>query len=456
MIVAIVAIVSLESTAQSLTLSETKYDYSQVAAQITADCSSNYDKAKAIYRWLAANIAYDTSYSIYTADECWEQKRGVCQAYCELFSRLAEGVGMKVYVIAGKSKDTDGNISSMGHAWLFVVTSGESTGILVDPTWGAGSVDKGRFIRSDNDMSWFDVRPEWMIFSHFPDGEQWQLLDRPLSMEEFARIPSFRPYLASYGIDGADLLAKSRAGQVVPPQFFNSGVGKVALFDIPMQPSLRVGGKYRFEIGLYGDYEIALINGGNYLNRSNWRIEGNHLVADYVPQEAGEASLSVKDGDGMYYAVVNYTVPEPTAADLSNLEQLLPEAMPELKRLKNYDSDMVKAVGIDVRSLLSAARRGEVQALPKIYRYDGFQYRVVEAPLSETLQVGQTYTFTVKASSPWLPAAITPDGWVRDWQTDEAGTYTVTITPKTSGELKISADYLSDGKYYALLSYQVR
>ncbi len=223
-----------------------------------------------------------------------------------------------------------------------------------------------------------------------------------------------------------------------------------------MQSSLRVGGKYRFEIGLYGDYEIALINGGNYLNRSGWRIEGNHLVADYVPQEAGEASLSVKDGDGMYYAVVNYTVPEPTAADLSNLEQLLPEAMPELKRLKNYDPDMVKAVGIDVRRLLSAARRGEVSALPGIYLYDGFPYSVVEAPLSETLQVGQSYTFTVKASSPYFPAAITPDGWVRDWQTDGAGTYTVTITPKTSGELKISADYLSDGKYYALLSYQVR
>lgn len=57
-------------------LSPTRYDYSQVAQQITQGCTTDYDRAKAIYRWLCANISYDTSYSIYTADDCWDRKRG--------------------------------------------------------------------------------------------------------------------------------------------------------------------------------------------------------------------------------------------------------------------------------------------------------------------------------------------------------------------------------------------
>ena len=80
-------------------VSPSRYDYSPAARQITEGCTDKYDQVKAIYRWLCANISYDTSYTIYTADECWDNQRGVCQAYCELFYRLAEPLGIDVHVI---------------------------------------------------------------------------------------------------------------------------------------------------------------------------------------------------------------------------------------------------------------------------------------------------------------------------------------------------------------------
>ena len=75
-------------------ISASKYDYAPIAQQITDGEVTKYDKARSIYQWICKNISYDTTYQIYTADKCWELKRGVCQAYCELFYRLAEPLGI--------------------------------------------------------------------------------------------------------------------------------------------------------------------------------------------------------------------------------------------------------------------------------------------------------------------------------------------------------------------------
>lgn len=56
-------------------------DYKSIAAEITKGCSKKNDQARAIYRYLIQNIAYDTDYKIRDADECWKQKKGVCQAF---------------------------------------------------------------------------------------------------------------------------------------------------------------------------------------------------------------------------------------------------------------------------------------------------------------------------------------------------------------------------------------
>ena len=86
-------------------VSPTKYDYSTLAKSITKNAKSKLEKNRAIFNWICENIAYDTSYTIYTADECYEQKKGVCQAYSELYYRLCEAVGIKCIIISGKTKD---------------------------------------------------------------------------------------------------------------------------------------------------------------------------------------------------------------------------------------------------------------------------------------------------------------------------------------------------------------
>lgn len=116
-----ITVIALAARAQGpMSVSETKYDWSELAAKIVGDKTAKRDQAYAIYRWLCDNIAYDTSYSIHDADTAIEQKRGVCQAYCEIFYRLAEPLGLEAHIISGFSKDSDSG------AWVMTVQAAPS------------------------------------------------------------------------------------------------------------------------------------------------------------------------------------------------------------------------------------------------------------------------------------------------------------------------------------------
>ena len=72
-----------------------KYEWKGITQRITANSRTERQKAHAIYRYLCNNISYDTDYKIYYADECWEKKKGVCNAYSELFYLMATSIGLE-------------------------------------------------------------------------------------------------------------------------------------------------------------------------------------------------------------------------------------------------------------------------------------------------------------------------------------------------------------------------
>lgn len=177
-------------------INESKIDYKALVTDIVGCAKTPCEKAKAIYKWLCDNISYDVTCQIHDADTCWKQKCGVCQAYCELFYHLGKAVGLTVDIISGKSKQRDGKISEKSHAWVFVYTNGYD-GIYIDPTWGAGCVSEtGEFIKSDGDLTWFDVQPAWMIYTHFPDNKEWiklEQLNEVLTEDIFGKLPFMEP-----------------------------------------------------------------------------------------------------------------------------------------------------------------------------------------------------------------------------------------------------------------------
>ena len=171
-------------------LNRLRTDIRAKVTTIIEDANANTikEKARAIYNWICENIAYDTTKQIYDAETCYKNRRGVCQAYCELFCYMAEAVGVTADIITGITKDNEGIISEDKHSWIYVYTHAYD-GMLIDPTWGAGGVNGVKFIKSEDNSAWFNVSPYWMAFSHFPDNHIWSKIDIEITEEQFKELP---------------------------------------------------------------------------------------------------------------------------------------------------------------------------------------------------------------------------------------------------------------------------
>lgn len=418
-----------------MAVSKTKYDWSKLANSIVEGKSSKYDQSYAIYRWLCDNISYDTSYTIYDADNAIEQYKGVCQAYCELFYRLGEAVGLETDIISGKSKDLDGYVSPNGHAWLFVHTD-ENRGILVDPTWGAGSVNNNIFTRKKDDDSWFHVDPHWAIFSHFPDDETYQLLSNPVDSVTFSRLPAYRPELGQFRFDGRELLQRALSGESldIPKCYRNSAIG---IIDIPLTGTLRIGREYNFQVSHAGDYEFIIINGEDY--ESEWKNSGNQYSCSFVPSQANKLTFGYRDkgSQGSWTTVMEYSIAQPSTDDIASLEAIAPHKSPVLKSLSNYYPEILKSKGIDIASLLAEVKRDDIRQLPIISTSGKFTLNLV--PMNGMLKAGENYTFKISPHEAGEWYLINDTEWLDSWVQDpDSRVWEITVTAATQGKIKLA------------------
>ena len=435
---------------------ETKYDFSDFAQKITAGANGNYQKIKAIYQWICENIDYDTSYSIHDADQCVEKQRGVCQAYCELFYYLAKAVGVQVEIISGKSKDDDGNIGRMGHAWLFAYTK-QNQGILLDPTWGAGYVENGQFHRRKNCWIWFDVSPEWMILSHYPDEQSDQLLSIPVSWKDFLSMPAVNDSWLEYGVDSKELSRMARKRNLTLPRVYSGGEGEIELIDFPRSKTLRIGQFYKFRIKMMSRRDFSVWNKNISCKKNEWKNEGNNIYStSFMPRETGELSLSLKaDGSNYWNNVVKYDIEQPTKADWKKVEEHYPLSLPEMKNVKNLDEEKWNSVGINGHQLLMHIREGNVKELPIIYDGKGQRFTIISFPMNKYLKAGQSYTFSFRPLAGMRWALVNNKQWHKDWQTMSDGTLSMTIIP-TTGSLLLYTQLKDGENYWSCIEYEVR
>ncbi len=441
--------------AKEIDVHESHYDYSELAKMITAGCDNDYEKIRAIYQWICENIEYDTSYSIHSADSCYDARKGVCQAYCELFYQMAKAVDVSVEMVSGKSKDTDGVVGKNGHAWIFAYTR-ENYGILMDPTWGAGSVDDGRFIRSDNCWEWFNVPPECMIFRHFPDDESYQLLSDPLSMEEFVSMKPVSNLWVQYGLDAKMLLKRARQSDLELPNVYGGAVGVVEIVDMPMCHSLRVGETYSFRIKMKSNMDFTIINGSVFTEKGEWKDEGHGVYSiNFMVRDANGLKLGVKDSSGdVWDILMGYQIDYPSASDWEKVERSYPLCVPVAKQVKNLNAKDWEQAGVDGHQLLQLIRKYDVHELPIFYKDGEKELKIISVPMERTLRVGCIYTFrfTPKTGLDW--AIINGSQWYQDWNITN-GDYSMTITPIERGELKLSVQQEQDGPYRSCLGYIV-
>lgn len=213
---------------------ETLIDY------LIKPASNDRERLRAIFRWITANIVYDTEgfFASLTATEevpdtvtveipemeivltpemVLENRVADCDGYSMLMEAMTETIvkrvrqytdlarratELEIHQIKGFAKGygymVGSDFSGSNHAWNTVNLDGRR--YMIDCTWGAGLPnEKGEFVPEFEDY-YFLTPPDELIYTHFPDDVAWQQIERPVSKEEFIGLAFLWPSFFKYGM----------------------------------------------------------------------------------------------------------------------------------------------------------------------------------------------------------------------------------------------------------------
>lgn len=201
----------------------TEFDNVQaLAKRLHYDFKTDRERVEAAYVWIVKNIKYDY-HEVYETKpkRIWiryksedeknqilqdalderlnyilQVKSTLCYGYSNLFKRLCELMNIPAANINGYTKrgsDAIGTKSSFkNHSWNAVYL--DDRWMLVDLTWAAGYSDsRAKSWQPRRNDYYFDTNPQEFISTHLPADSNWQLIQKPISPEDFFDSPIYYP-----------------------------------------------------------------------------------------------------------------------------------------------------------------------------------------------------------------------------------------------------------------------
>ncbi|MEM6316183.1 MAG: transglutaminase domain-containing protein [Bacteroidota bacterium] len=172
---------------------EIENNLSDLCAYLAVPAVDDSAKVVSIYQWLIENIRYDSK--AYrdgnkrinrSNQDILNRKRAVCWGFSTLFHAMCEEVAISSVVISGYGKpnlDSLLDLESPNHAWNAVRIN--SRWYLLDATWDSGNLATNSENELSKTYSYFLAAPDRFVLSHLPNDPAWQLLDCPISPEEY-------------------------------------------------------------------------------------------------------------------------------------------------------------------------------------------------------------------------------------------------------------------------------
>lgn len=194
---------------------------------LTEYCTSDLEKYRSIFTWVAHNIEYDVEAlrkpALRETDPQKIIKRGkaVCAGYSRLFQALCQQANLPCVIVNGWAKDyyTIGKpLGKMDHDWNAIQVDGEW--YLCDPTWGAGGTLDNIFTFNFQDF-YFCTPPDLFSYDHFPADKQW-FLGGKVSEKRFVNYPFFYASAVQMSIrelSPDDGILKFKKGDVIDFKF---------------------------------------------------------------------------------------------------------------------------------------------------------------------------------------------------------------------------------------------
>lgn len=183
-------------------------DYQAKAKELSAPYESEEEQVRAIFTWIAHHIRYDKRqarrYEPGQGEEVrakskaelarlqqarieeklgrmLRKRKGVCQDYSWLLQAMLKTIGIESAFVSGYSRTSPEQMGRTprqpAHAWNAVRVNEDWQ--LLDLTWSTDMEEYGS-------NGFFLMPPEDFLKSHYPSDEKWQLLDNPITLEEWA------------------------------------------------------------------------------------------------------------------------------------------------------------------------------------------------------------------------------------------------------------------------------
>lgn len=179
---------------------------SKLSKYLSAGSKNDVEKARAIYRWITERISYDMN-AHFSGSKTESSAEGVLKSrltnsegFSNLFLALASEARLDVIKLRGLSKGygyiPGKKLTSEDHSWNVVKIN--DSWAFIDTTWGSGFV-KGKEYVKDFSEHFFLTPPDLFITDHFPSEDRWQLLNPPITKEQFSQTPRFFPHYYSLG-----------------------------------------------------------------------------------------------------------------------------------------------------------------------------------------------------------------------------------------------------------------
>jgi transglutaminase-like putative cysteine protease len=279
-------------------------EVADLAREITRNCQTDAERAKAIYDWITGHITYDwkvwadiiAGANTYTQSQdplsVIQRGTGVCAGYAWLFDALAASVGVDANFVIGDVRGYRGTadddlISKYLHAWNSVRIDGQWC--LLDSTWGArqaGESETDYLARRDY---YFETPANQLIFDHLPENANWQMLSNPIDSVEFQDLPNLKPAFFRDGLRLGNAFSAAIATTAGTP----TGVTVAIPDGILVAATLSLNGQdisaNNLSVGTSGircDVVVGPLAAGNYILRLYAKPATNagpyECAADYV------------------------------------------------------------------------------------------------------------------------------------------------------------------------------
>lgn len=144
--------------------------------EVCRGIDGDYDKLRAISRWVSENIYYDhDAFSNGIPDACLsleymlENRRSVCGGYANMTAALAQAQGITCYSIAGEAMPdlvTYAEASKgEAHEWNYAIVDGR--GMWVDSGWNSyNHYSRGKYSSGEIGTMYFDAGNEFFALDH--------------------------------------------------------------------------------------------------------------------------------------------------------------------------------------------------------------------------------------------------------------------------------------------------